>query len=415
MEQSTAQALLFHDAANLVILGLPAHSDFGVGFSEWETGPQFMGVKFLPPGLHFVHYRYTNFFFSALLQWYLTKAGNRPALTSERTADQAAPHDFRSGFFRWFAAGETVVCEWDPATEQLRIGPNDDDDEDEDGSSLDRAQVARVRANLRGIDRHLGAFPHAGDAQRRWTALTSRLTPAVLTRVLPASPRRPRFHVLASDPPSSSTVDIVKGDAEPIAGQLQFTPIDLKRSWDTTAVPPLTPSQISHHARDKSWLLESTVARCGGSFPSALMAEMELAFVVLLVGHNFDGFEHWKRIMHLVCLAEDTVAVHPDWLLEFLEVLQNQLQECPADFFVDLLSRDNFIVKLLNTLARSIRTLSHNNDPLARAIHEFSDFVGDRFGLVIGGGHSTPPTTAPNEDDGEDDQPVIVDLDGSRF
>ena len=76
-----------------------------------------------------------------------------------------------------------------------------------------------------------------------------------------------------------------------------------------------------------------------------LLAEAQLSFLLLLVVHNFEGFEQWKRILHLVCFAQDA-SRDPAWqpfYLEFLVILRQQLDQIPQDFFVDLISQDSFL------------------------------------------------------------------------
>jgi len=49
---------LFTEGAILVFLDLPAGSEFGMDYCCWEVGEQFKGVKMIPPGIHFVYYRF---------------------------------------------------------------------------------------------------------------------------------------------------------------------------------------------------------------------------------------------------------------------------------------------------------------------------------------------------------------------
>jgi hypothetical protein len=51
---------LFDNGASLVFLDLPAGSEFGIDYNCYETGAQFKGVKMIPPGIHFVYYRYVE-------------------------------------------------------------------------------------------------------------------------------------------------------------------------------------------------------------------------------------------------------------------------------------------------------------------------------------------------------------------
>jgi len=49
---------LFTEGAIFVFLDLPPGSDFGIDYSSWEVGEKFKGVKMIPPGIHFIYYRF---------------------------------------------------------------------------------------------------------------------------------------------------------------------------------------------------------------------------------------------------------------------------------------------------------------------------------------------------------------------
>lgn len=56
MDQELAKKLFF-EGGTLVILNLPAESEFGIDLKSWRTGSKFKGVKMIPPGLHMYHYK----------------------------------------------------------------------------------------------------------------------------------------------------------------------------------------------------------------------------------------------------------------------------------------------------------------------------------------------------------------------
>jgi A1 cistron-splicing factor AAR2 len=57
MNNETAK-VLFREGATFVLLDMPEGSEFGIDYNSWTTGPKFKGVKMIPPGIHFVYYRY---------------------------------------------------------------------------------------------------------------------------------------------------------------------------------------------------------------------------------------------------------------------------------------------------------------------------------------------------------------------
>jgi len=56
MDQNVAQALLTQ-GATLVLLDVPVGTDVGIDIKSWNVGQNFKGIKMIPPGIHFVHYR----------------------------------------------------------------------------------------------------------------------------------------------------------------------------------------------------------------------------------------------------------------------------------------------------------------------------------------------------------------------
>ena len=57
MDQETAR-VLFREGAILLLLNMPEGSEFGIDYNSWTVGPKFRGVKMIPPGIHYIYYRY---------------------------------------------------------------------------------------------------------------------------------------------------------------------------------------------------------------------------------------------------------------------------------------------------------------------------------------------------------------------
>ena len=45
------------ETATLVCLGVPTGTEFGIDLRSWVVGERFQGLKFIPPGLHYVYWR----------------------------------------------------------------------------------------------------------------------------------------------------------------------------------------------------------------------------------------------------------------------------------------------------------------------------------------------------------------------
>lgn len=57
MDQEVARQL-FAEGAVLVLLDVPEGTEFGIDYNSWHVGPKFKGIKMIPPGFHFIFYRY---------------------------------------------------------------------------------------------------------------------------------------------------------------------------------------------------------------------------------------------------------------------------------------------------------------------------------------------------------------------
>jgi len=49
---------LFEEGGTLVFLDVPVGTEVGIDMESWNTGEKFRGIKMIPPGLHFIHFRY---------------------------------------------------------------------------------------------------------------------------------------------------------------------------------------------------------------------------------------------------------------------------------------------------------------------------------------------------------------------
>lgn len=85
---------------------------------------------------------------------------------------------------------------------------------------------------------------------------------------------------------------------------------------------------------------------------SALAGELQFAFVCFLLGSVYEAFEHWKRLLNLLCRSEAAMLKHHTLYTSLISILYHQLGEIPADFFVDIVSQDNFLTSTLQVSSR---------------------------------------------------------------
>ncbi len=78
--------------------------------------------------------------------------------------------------------------------------------------------------------------------------------------------------------------------------------------------------------------------------PSLCTLFVPLFFSLTLV---YEAFEQWKKLVHLLCFSEQSLLKHVNLFLNLIGLLHFQLKEIPDDFFVDIVSKDNFLTKTL--------------------------------------------------------------------
>ena len=131
-----------------------------------------------------------------------------------------------------------------------------------------------------------------------------------------------------------------------------------------------------------------------------MVGEMQFAFVCFLVGHSLEAFEHWKKLVNLLCSCDDAVSKRREVYDEFLTAVEAQLPEVPQDFLVDIVASNNFVYHSLRTLFRNIHTNDTVDDRLKTKTKRFQDRLTDKFMWDF--------SHLDQED--EDDAPVVVDV-----
>ncbi|GAA95191.1 uncharacterized protein L969DRAFT_92079 [Mixia osmundae IAM 14324] len=386
-----AQARQLFDRGGFFLLsGLKQGSEFGVDGSLW-TVRKFEGVKFLPAGLHL-------FIFSS-----------SPALLKPKTDsdDEDQPSDagalpgggveVRHGLLRFFEAGEAVSRAYDISSDALSGSMSAQLPEpDRPKKRARKLQILPTeiiaRDQLRSVDEHLAPYPFKA-RHEAWTKMTSYIDKRCLARIVGMDERGDALvdAVMASSQDESEaqhpslasaerrTTWGKQRDAAPTAvsqhardeqsdAVLRFVKLDLKRSWRQGAVG----AELTQDSRDKSGLLVRTVLQLGD--PGQLLGELQLAFVLFTLVHNFSALDSWKSIVSLLCQSYsilgparedfDKRPVVPKYVAlrmyqTFLStVLPAQLASLRTEFFdEDLPGLDAFLHDELVRLRDTLRSL----------------------------------------------------------
>jgi A1 cistron-splicing factor AAR2 len=84
-----------------------------------------------------------------------------------------------------------------------------------------------------------------------------------------------------------------------------------------------------------------------------------------------------------------------------VDVLQGQLEECPDDFFRDILLENNFTSVMLKTLGQNIK---ENSETLVIRFEKLKKFIMGKFNWDI------PQQNEEEEEEDDEDAPVVVEL-----
>lgn len=127
-----------------------------------------------------------------------------------------------------------------------------------------------------------------------------------------------------------------------------------------------------------------------------ILGEIQMAHICFLIAHVYDAFEHWKKLVQVLCSVDSGLQKHSKLFTTFLTIFHYQLKEIPTDFFVDITSDKNF---LLNTLQVFFETVKCSD-----ADEQFKNFA-DNFRKNLTNTYKWDFESVP-----EEEQPVIVDL-----
>ncbi|VDK86968.1 unnamed protein product [Litomosoides sigmodontis] len=318
---------LYENGAFMIFLNVPQTTEFGIDYKSWHVGPKFLGLKMIPPGIHFI-------FFSV----------------------KTAP---RIGFFHHFKEKEILLRKWDPMLEDMIT------------ESCSSDEMERIRLNLKSMDNGLAPYPF--ETYRSWFSLSNHisvylnLTEKTVERLRPENEysritgqaelitleteimEKESVHGHPSscvDRDHPNRIRFVDEQGLPIMKiregfQIRFTELPLDTVTD------------AKNSLDRSWQLHKILVDLNGEW-SEFLGELQFSFVCFLMGQVYEGFEQWKRLIHLLCSCTKELIEHKELYMALIPVLHFQLRECPEDFFVDIVSRDNFLTTTLTRLFGNI-------------------------------------------------------------
>ena len=189
----------------------------------------------------------------------------------------------RRGFFIHLDAKQVIVHRFDVKSEEIV-----DDVPYED--------VERLESNLKTIDGHLGAYPH--QSWSKWVCLTNRLDIAAVRSY--------------QTPLGDNSLDV----------EHKFTEVPRQKYPDGASA-----AEITAHSLDSSHQLDTWLRAAGHDAVEAVLAELQLAFVLFLVGQDHDSFSQWKLVVDMLCGCRRALLKYPAFFKSFINDLHFQVKD----------------------------------------------------------------------------------------
>lgn len=290
----------------------------GIDGASWITGPRFKGIKMIPPGLHLVSYQV----------YWAPLARHDPSFSVSTTKHhQSGP---LSSFFHHFSPQEFLVLCWNAASETFDV--LDGTVAESDGV----ATIERLKANLYELDRFLGPFPFEGDSGylvQEFALLANHITATLLKRVFGEErgghfdQGTPSYHCLATTPEA-----------------FRFTRIPTSKEIVKTHPASL---------HDKSSVVRDLFRPLEG-----VLGELQLCFLIFVLGQNYEGFAQWLSIIQILSQCFDLIRLEPRFFSDLLAQLAKQLDvESALLRQIDLPELFGWDSTDGNRLKRSLQTL----------------------------------------------------------
>jgi len=323
----------------VLCLDVPEGTEMRIDLQAWRAGPLFQGIKMIPPGIH-------------LVSW-------------------AAGHE-TVGCLLAFRPGQVEVWRWDAREEDMDRVP-------------DREEAERLALGVRNFDfdSRLGPYPEGqGEA---WTRLTYLISLRVLERTGIAHGQK-----LSGAPSLPQETEGEEG-AQPAhqasaSGGPCFAAIPALRK-----PVGMDPSQVSQYHMDGTCRVQEMLTTHFEGHWEDLLGQLQLSFVMFIAISSFQGLEHWKRLVALLCTCGSLARSNPPLMSEFVRVLRREMEQLPEDFFRDELLSDSFLRSSLTALCQEAEACAEaqgaetgkDQQLFQRRVQRLRKMLSQRFGLQI--------------------------------
>jgi A1 cistron-splicing factor AAR2 len=226
--------------------------------------------------------------------------------------------------------------------------------------------------------------PYPLEVLEDWQKLTSKINDNVLERIQSVS------RIVCSDAMGSDLAQKEHTSSSALPFTLFFVDIP-NRSFPKDSPPEI----ITKYSLDKSYLFETLLKNQFEGRWEEMLGELQFSFLCFFLGQHYGSFEQWKKLLHIFCGCEEAIGHHLDFFVSFIDVTQSILSQLPQDFFIDNLSKDNFLVKIFGTFFETLEDSSYEAETLHRKAADLRVYFEEKFGFIF-------------EGEKEEDLPIVV-------
>eukprot|EP01132_Coremiostelium_polycephalum_P002213 gene2213-2728_t len=406
---------LTKEYGTILCIGVPVGTQIGIDGYSFTTGPNFKGIKMVPPGPHLLTYASTSSLNNNIedsdnsknkgdveeeeIEEINNKKNNDNSTTTTDIGvmqscflyippskpldrDNEEENDYR---------GIVIIKKW-----------NNDIEDFYSGEELEKVMPEDTRsAFIKGVyrfefDQSLGPYPWIASPEnigqlQTWSALTRYITPRLLDRITPiggtisgeacgynqdSQDTRKEQQILADldlklsdfkksrlkheENKNSNQDDDEDEVEEKIEKEISNMTTNDNEHWGIPYFSRIqkrpkkgsTPAQISKWNLDKSEVLQKVLDRYDG-FDEDVLGEIQYSYLLFIYGHAYIAFLQWKNLVILFLQSDDLVKQKLELFTNFFKILKEQLQEGPIDMFTSDLSGNIFIKPLLKNFIES--------------------------------------------------------------
>ena len=117
-----------------------------------------------------------------------------------------------------------------------------------------------------------------------------------------------------------------------------------------------TTSALTNHYLDKSEYLEYLIDT-EYIYWEDLLGELQLAFILFLLLYSYPALKHWQKCIHLICNSKGYMLKNQAFISRFMRILFHQLNFAPYDFFIEEISKNNFLRNSLSNLISNLYSI----------------------------------------------------------